>query len=316
LWGYAASAATASSPAKNPADASPSAKQGTIEVVKLQTISSAVSPVAVVEEMVSKGAYKAARKARKIVIQAMLATFVFGSVTLLAGTVVVQTGVPFLGAVVFPIALVIVIMLGLELMTSSMGQVPLAQWRGKARKRDTPRTIGWAFLGHAIGCVIFVPIAWATVTEMGSQPDAPLAVWLREMAEHKTIHYQSLGIAAGIGLVFLRAVLCNWLVSMGAVMGMTSTQTGGSIMAIWLPIMVFFALGWEHSVVNLFVIPAGMVMGAEVGWSQWWLWNQIPVILGNFVGAAILTAGGLWLAHHGTMPWNKAGGPMQRASAS
>ena len=285
-------------------------------MAKIQTISSAVSPVAVVEEMVSKGAYKAARKARKIVIQAMLATFVFGSVTLLAGTVVTQTGIPFLGAVVFPIALVIVVMLGLELMTSSMGQVPLAQWRGKARKRDTPRTIGWALLGHLIGTVLFVPVAWATVTEMGRDPDNPLALWLREAAEHKTIGYQRLGVAAGIGLVFLRAILCNWLVSLGAVMGMTSTQTGGSIMAIWLPIMVFFGLGWEHSVVNLFLIPAGMAVGADVSLGDWWLWNQIPVILGNFVGAAALTAGGLWLAHHGTMPWNKAGGPMQRASAS
>ena len=92
---------------------------------------------------------------------------------------------------------------------------------------------------------------------------------------------------------------------MGAVMGMTSTTTGGSIVAIWLPIMLFFALGWEHSVVNLFLISTAMLLGADISWADWWLWNQIPVTIGNFIGAAGMTAAGLWLAHHGTWPWQK-----------
>ncbi len=272
---------------------------------EILTISSAVSPAAVVDEMVNKGAYKASRPARKIVVQAILASFVFGAVTLLAGTVVTQTGIPFLGALVFPTALVIVILLGLELLTSSMGQVPLAWWRGRIGGRDVPRVIGWALLGHVIGCGIFAVVAWATVTEMGHTPDAAVAQWIVDLAEHKTLGYAALGPAAGLGLVFLRAILCNWLVSMGAVMGMTSTTTGGSIVAIWLPIMLFFGLQWEHSVVNLFVIPAGMLMGADISFADWWLWNEIPVLLGNLVGAASLTGAGLWLAHHGSLPWTK-----------
>jgi formate/nitrite transporter FocA (FNT family) len=47
---------------------------------------------------------------------------------------------------------------------------------------------------------------------------------------------------------------------------------------------MFFALGYEHSVVNMFIIPAGIWMGAPVSMRDWWLWNQLPVTLGNFIG--------------------------------
>ncbi|MBB5760934.1 formate/nitrite transporter FocA (FNT family) [Methylorubrum rhodesianum] len=50
---------------------------------------------------------------------------------------------------------------------------------------------------------------------------------------------------------------------------------------------LFFAQGFEHAVVNMFVIPAGMMLGAPVSFEQWWAWNQIPVTLGNFVGGVL-----------------------------
>jgi len=65
-------------------------------------------------------------------------------------------------------------------------------------------------------------------------------------------------------------------------------STIGKIAAMWLPIMIFFALGFEHSIVNMFVAPAGMLLKAPVSTVQWW-WNQIPVTIGNIVGGAVLT---------------------------
>ncbi|QAY69269.1 formate/nitrite transporter family protein [Xylanimonas protaetiae] len=262
-------------------------------------------PTDVVDRMVESGAYKAHRSSRKVFVQAVLGSFVFGAVVMLAGTIVSQTGLPFLGAVVFPMAFVIVILLGLELVTSSMGLVPLAWWRKRATGRDTLRTLGVAIAGHIVGCALFALVFWATVTEMGHTYDAPLAVWIRDLALHKTHGYQALGAGAGLSLVFLRAVLCNWLVSLGAVMGMTTRSTGARIAAIWMPIMLFFALQWEHSVVNLFVIPAAMLVGAPITFGDWWLWNEIPVLLGNVVGAAVLTAMGLWVSQRGTLPWKR-----------
>ena len=60
-----------------------------------------------------------------------------------------------------------------------------------------------------------------------------------------------------------------------------------------------FGQGFEHAVVNMFVIPAGMMLGADVSMADWWLWNQIPVLIGNFIGGAVFTGAMLHLSHFG-----------------
>jgi formate/nitrite transporter FocA (FNT family) len=92
-------------------------------------------------------------------------------------------------------------------------------------------------------------------------------------------------------------LLCNWMVTIGTVLAFVSRSTAGKIFAMWLPITTFFALGFEHSVVNMFVIPAGMMLGAPVSTAQWWFWNQIPVTIGNILSGAVLTGAALWYTH-------------------
>ncbi|MFD2877925.1 formate/nitrite transporter family protein [Paenibacillus rhizoplanae] len=70
---------------------------------------------------------------------------------------------------------------------------------------------------------------------------------------------------------------------------MTSKSTSGKILAMWLPILTFFGQGFEHTVVNFFVIPAGMMLGANVTMADWWIWNGVPVLLGNFAGGLLFT---------------------------
>jgi formate/nitrite transporter FocA (FNT family) len=66
---------------------------------------------------------------------------------------------------------------------------------------------------------------------------------------------------------------------------------------MWLPITIFFAHGYEHSIVNMFVVPAGILLGAPVTFSSWWIWNQIPVTLGNLVGGMLLTGLAIYITH-------------------
>src|SRR2546423_9197547 len=84
------------------------------------------------------------------------------------------------------------------------------------------------------------------------------------------------------------------MVTLGTILAFTSRSTIGKIVAMWLPITIFFAHGYEHSIVNMFVIPAGMLLGAPVSMKQWWVWNQIPVTLGNIVAGAAFTGIALW----------------------
>ncbi|MDV6344399.1 formate/nitrite transporter family protein [Nitrosomonas sp. Is37] len=121
-----------------------------------------------------------------------------------------------------------------------------------------------------------------------------MAMRIVATAEQKTIAYADIGLGGTIS-AFTSAILCNWMMALGAVIAFTSTTTGGKIAAIWLPIMTFFALGYEHAIVNMFVIPAGMLLGANITITDWWLWNGFPVILGNIVGGMIFTGFALYL---------------------
>jgi formate/nitrite transporter FocA (FNT family) len=87
------------------------------------------------------------------------------------------------------------------------------------------------------------------------------------------------------------------MVCLGVVMAMTSKSTIGKIVGAWLPIFTFFAQGFEHSIVNMFVIPAGILFGAKATIADWWIWNQIPVTIGNFVGGSIFTGFALYLTY-------------------
>jgi formate/nitrite transporter FocA (FNT family) len=136
-------------------------------------------------------------------------------------------------------------------------------------------------------------------TKFGHVESPPVIELIKKIAEAKTIGYEDLGVD-GLYTVFIKAIFCNWMVTLGAVMALTSTSTSGKILAMWLPIITFFAQGFEHAVVNMFVIPAGIMLGADVTISQWWLWNQIPVTLGNIVGGALFTGAALYLTHKNT----------------
>ena len=62
-------------------------------------------------------------------------------------------------------------------------------------------------------------------------------------------------------------------------------------------VFIFFAQGFEHSVVHMFIIPTGRMMGAKVTFADWWLWNQIPVTLGNLVGSFMFTGLAIYMTY-------------------
>jgi formate/nitrite transporter FocA (FNT family) len=92
----------------------------------------------------------------------------------------------------------------------------------------------------------------------------------------------------GFFFAYIKAIMCNWLVCYGVTMSMVSTTAIGRIAAMWLPIFTFFYLGYEHLIVNFFVIPTGIMFGAETDVGKMILWNWIPVFFGNMTGGLIL----------------------------
>ncbi|NRF96157.1 formate/nitrite transporter family protein [Paenibacillus frigoriresistens] len=194
--------------------------------------------------------------------------------TTLAFTATAQTKLGLVGALVFPVGFVMIVLLGLELVTGTFALIPLSVFEKRVTVRRMLNNFFWVIVGHIIGSLAYAAIFYAAVTNFGHVTDNAVIQTIIKAAETKTNGYASIGFD-GMVAVFAKAVLCNWMVTLGAVMAMTSHSTAGKIAAMWLPVFTFFAQGFEHAVVNLFVIPAGMMYGANVTFGGWWLWNQI-----------------------------------------
>ncbi len=251
-----------------------------------------IKPSELVKQMLAAGAAKAALPVRDLLLRGVLSGALLGFATSLAITATLQTNIPLVGALVFPVGFVMIVLLGLELVTGSFAVVPLAAIDGRSSWSRTLANLGWVFLGNLIGSVLYGVLLYVALTNAGLDAPAGVAAKIVAAAEAKTNAYAAHG-QAGMLTVFVKAILCNWMVCLGVVMALTSQSTVGKIVAMWLPILTFFAQGFEHSVVNMFLIPTGMMLGAKVTFSDWWLWNQIPVTLGNLVGGLLFT--GLFL---------------------
>lgn len=258
-------------------------------------------PSDVVASMVDASLKKLALAPRDIMIRGAISGALLGAATTLALTGAITTGQPIVGALIFPVSLVMIVLLGLELVTGSFAIVPLARLEGKASWNAVIANWSWVFVANLLGSIAVGALIAISLTNMGKVEVAGVAARIVAVAEAKTIGNAAIG-TAGMVSVFVKAILCNWLVCLGVVMAMTSTSTVGKIAATWLPIFLFFALGYEHAVVNMFVIPTGMMLGAKVSVSDWWLWNQIPVTLGNLVGGFVFTGLALYTTYKPAKP--------------
>src|SRR5690606_40302897 len=119
---------------------------------------------------------------------------------------------------------------------------------------------------------------------------------LGEIGAARTVGYAEHG-AAGLLTLFLRGVLCNWMVSAGVVAAMISTSVSGKVIGMWMPILVFFYMGFEHSIVNMFLFPSGLMLGGDFSIADYLLWNEFPTVVGNLVGGLTFVGLTLYATH-------------------
>jgi formate transporter len=255
-------------------------------------------------EMGAALAADAAQKAKFGTIHLMIRGFLctpflaYGAATVF---IMVAQGVPLsVAGLVFPAGYVTLSFLGLEMATGSFALMPIGMYAGTIRPSELVRNWTWTLAGNLLGGIFFAWLLWFSWTYGGSvAPPVPgqrtLLLVINAAAEHKIeyMKYGALGWCAAIGM----GVLCNWLVSLGSIMSKASRSTVGRVVLMWLPIGMFFALGFEHTVVNMWLFPTAILSGAHVSIYEWWVWNQIPVTIGNILGAMVLN-GTLWYYTH------------------
>ena len=254
-------------------------------------------------KVVDAGESKLHMATRDVIIRAYMAGAILAIAAVFAITVGIQTGVPFVGALLFPVGFCMLYLLGYDLLTGVFVLTPLA-WIDKRVGVTIPRILkhwGWVFLGNFAGALT-VAVLMAVVYTYGfaTEPNE-IGNKIAHIGESRTLGYKEYGLGGWL-TIFIRGMLCNWMVSLGVIGAMISTSVSGKFIAMWMPVMLFFAMGFEHSVVNMFLFPFAMMMGGDFSVMDYLLWNEIPVALGNLVGGLALTGLALYTTHVKTAP--------------
>ena len=266
-----------------------------------------LAPSEFVTKMIDAGESKIFMSTRDTLIRAYMAGAILALAAAFAITVTVQTGQPLLGAVLFPVGFILLYLLGFDLLTGVFTLCPLAliDKRPGVTMNGILRNWGLVFVGN-FGGAFTVAVMMAIIWTFGfSEAPNAIAQKIGHIGEGRTVGYAAHG-ANGMLTLFIRGVLCNWMVSTGVVGAMVCTNVSGKIMTMWMPIMLFFYMGFEHSIVNMFLFPSGLMLGGNFSIYDYMVWNEIPTVLGNLVGGLAFVGLTLYSTHVRTAPKRSA----------
>jgi formate/nitrite transporter len=183
-----------------------------------------------------------------------------------------------LGGMVFALGLILVVVGGAELFTGNALMV-MAAVDGRITPAALLRNWGIVYVGNLVGAV-----GLALAFGLSGLLDGPMGEVAARAAAAK----------AGLDPVeaFVRGALCNALVCLAVWLSFAARTATDKILAVLWPVAGFVAMGLEHSVANMFLLPAGIWAGAEVT-AVGAVGNLVWVSLGNVIGGA----GGVALAY-------------------
>jgi len=257
-----------------------------------------VKPADLVTSMIDAGESKIFMSTRDTMVRSIMGGALLSLAAAFAVTVTVTTGMPLLGAVLFPVGFIMLYLLGYDLLTGVFVLGPLALFdkRPGVTVRGVLRNWGLVFVGNFIGAFTVALLMAIVVTYGFSVTPNEVGVAIGYIGEGRTVGYAEHG-APGMLTLFVRGVLCNWMVSTGVAGAMIAKGVTGKALAMWMPIMLFFFMGFEHSIVNMFLFPSGLLLGGNFTIMDYLVWNEIPTVLGNLAGGLIFTAVPLYLTH-------------------
>ncbi|GAA4189384.1 formate/nitrite transporter family protein [Microbacterium oryzae] len=247
-----------------------------------------LKPAELIGTVIDAGASKVMLSTRDTLLRAILGGALLSLAAAFAVTVSTTTGIPLLGALLFPVGFIMLYLLGFDLLTGVFVLTPLA-WldrRPGVTVGAILRNWGLVFLGNFIGAFSVAVLMAVVVTYGFSTPPNEVGEAIGHIGEGRTLGYAEHGFA-GMLTLFVRGVLCNWMVATGVILSMVAKDVPGKVVAMWMPIMLFFFMGFEHSIVNMFLFPSGLLLGGDFTILDYLIWNEIPTVLGNLVGGLL-----------------------------
>ncbi|MCB2046952.1 MAG: formate/nitrite transporter family protein [Novosphingobium sp.] len=266
-----------------------------------------LAPSEFVTKLIDAGESKIMMSTKDTLIRAYMAGATLALAAAFAVTINVQTGQPLAGAVLFPVGFCMLYLLGYDLLTGVFVLAPLAVWdkRPGCNWAGVMRNWGLVFTGNFAGALTTAVLMAIYFTYGFATEPSEVGVKLAGTGVARTVGYAEYGLA-GWMTIFVRGMLCNWMVSTGVVGAQISTSVSGKVIAMWMPIMLFFYMVFEHSIVNMFLFPTALMLGGDFTIGDYFIWNEIPTVLGNLVGGLTFTGLMLYTTHRKTSPARNA----------
>jgi len=207
-----------------------------------------------------------------------------------------------IGGFVFSLGLILVIITGAELFTGN-NLIVMAFVSRKITLRQLLRNWGIVFIGNLVGSLIVVFLVLLSGQWIASNAKVGLTAMMIANGKVNLTFWQALS----------RGILCNILVCLAVYLCFSGRSVTDKILAILFPITAFVALGFEHSIANMYFIPVGMllknspevlaaaqdILGGVPNLSNLTLYgfvvnNLLPVTLGNIIGGTVFVGIAHW----------------------
>lgn len=200
----------------------------------------------------------------------------------------------FMSGAVFSLGLMLVVIAGAELFTGNNLMVSSVLQREITFSTMMKRW-GLVYFANFVGSIFLALLFYLS------------GIW--KMGDGALGKYAVLVAMRKVSLPFMEALFrgigCNWLVCLAVWMALASRQVIGKIFAIFFPIMGFVAIGFEHSIANMYFIPSGIFLAPhydagilkELNWFSFFVKNLVPVTIGNIIGGAVFVGMSYWSAY-------------------
>lgn len=256
------------------------------------------APREIYEHIVEAGAAKGKQSINNMVTLGLLAGAYIGfgfSACMVAGgqMTTIQKNDPGLfnmlfGSFGFPVGLTLCVLAGAELFTSNIMYVTAAFAEKKCTWLGWIYVVAGSWIFNFAGALILMELVYAGEIFEGRSG------FTIKLALAKTSHPFNVTVVKGI--------LCNWLVCLGVWQANAAKDLFGKFIGIWLPVSAFVALGFEHCIANMFLIPLSMKLGSGISVGKFVARNLIPSTIGNIIGGAVFV-GMFYAAAYGSWNW-------------
>ncbi len=257
-----------------------------------QNYGDAYSPDDIARKVESMGVRKAHADTLTLLVLAMLAGAFIALGSLFFTVVVTDSRLGFgptrlLGGLSFSLGLVLVVVGGAELFTGN-NLLTMAWASGQIPARSVLRNWTLSYIGNVAGALATVLlVVWAGIAEINDGAVGATAVKIAAAKADLTLCE-----------ALLRGMFCNALVCLAVWLAMGGRSVVDKIMAIFLPVSAFVAIGFEHSIANWFFLPYGLILDSKGTVSCFGsATNIIMATAGNIIGGAVQVGAVYWVAY-------------------